>query len=63
MSTLGTFPAVTHPRVPISRKTSAMYIARCHHCDWELEGPIKAYLTEQAGHHRHQHREGRIPRD
>lgn len=56
-------PRVTNPRVPISRKTSNTYIARCHHCTYELEGPIKAYLIEQTNYHRHLHRTGQIPHD
>lgn len=63
MKTLHKYPKINHPKVPISRKTSSKYVARCHHCSFELEGAIKAYLTEQAGYHRHQHRTGQIPVD
>lgn len=54
-------PTVPHPRVPISKKTSTTYIARCHHCDWTFAETIRTAVEEQATWHRHQHRTGSIP--
>jgi len=57
----GTYPVVEHPRVPIARKNSTTYIARCHHCDWDRDSGIRAELAEQTAYHRHLHRTGQIP--
>lgn len=52
---------VTRPRVPISKKNTTTYIARCHHCEWAFTETIRAAVEEQARYHRHQHRTGQLP--